>query len=164
MTADANAVDAAMDAVLVNFDRLLQLVENGGLQQLDDRQFLAFLQGYEQARNRIRFVERQAQLVGRPRRRGRPGIRLVRDQTLLGAAQQLPHLVQRGVGPGQDQVRVKELIVGDRRTGGPHLLEQGMQRVGQLGLVAGPDGLLDLVVERAQGANRVLGRAPTGPR
>ncbi len=63
MTADANAVDAAMHAVLENFDRLLQLVEDGGLQQLDDRQFLAFLQGYERVRNRIRFVERQAQLV-----------------------------------------------------------------------------------------------------
>ena len=63
MTVDAKAVDAALDAVLVSFDRLLQLVENGGLQQLDDRQFIAFLQGYEQARNRLRFVERQAQLA-----------------------------------------------------------------------------------------------------
>ena len=63
MTVDVKAVSAAMDAVLVNFDRLLQLVENGGLQQLDDHQFLAFLQGYERVRNRVRFVERQAQLA-----------------------------------------------------------------------------------------------------
>ena len=63
MTADAQAVDAALDAVLVSFDRLLQLVEDGGLQQLDDQQFLRFLQGYERMRNRIRFVERQAQLA-----------------------------------------------------------------------------------------------------
>lgn len=63
MTADARAVDAAMDAVLVSFDRLLQLVEDGGLQQLDDQQFLRFLEGYERMRNRIRFVERQAQLA-----------------------------------------------------------------------------------------------------
>ena len=60
---DVRAVDAAMEAVLVNFDRLLQLVEDGGLQQLDDVQFVAFLQGYERVRNRIRFVERQAQLA-----------------------------------------------------------------------------------------------------
>jgi hypothetical protein len=63
MTADAQAVDAALDAVLVDFDRLLQLVEDGGLQQLDDQQFIRFLQGYERIRNRIRFVERQAQLA-----------------------------------------------------------------------------------------------------
>jgi hypothetical protein len=62
MTADANAVDTALDAVLVSFDRLLQLVEDGGLQQLDDRQFIRFLQGYERIRNRARFVERQARL------------------------------------------------------------------------------------------------------
>ena len=63
MTVDVRAVDAAMEAVLVNFDRLLQLVEDGGLQQLDDVQFVAFLQGYERVRNRIRFLERQAQLA-----------------------------------------------------------------------------------------------------
>ena len=63
MTVDANAVDAAMEAVLENFDRLLTLVEDGGLQQLDDHQFVAFLQGYERVRNRVRFVERQAQLA-----------------------------------------------------------------------------------------------------
>jgi tRNA A-37 threonylcarbamoyl transferase component Bud32 len=63
MTVDVRAVDAAMEAVLVNFDRLLQLVEDGGLQQLDDVQFTAFLQGYERVRNRLRFVERQAQLA-----------------------------------------------------------------------------------------------------
>ena len=59
----AKAVDAALNAVFVSFDRLLQLVENGGLQQLDDHQLLAFLLGYEQVRNRLRFVERQAQLA-----------------------------------------------------------------------------------------------------
>ena len=63
MTTDVKAVAAAMDAVLANFDRLLQLVEDGGLQQLDDEQFLEFLEGYERVRNRIRFVERQAQLA-----------------------------------------------------------------------------------------------------
>lgn len=63
MTVDAGAVDAAMEAVLVSFDRLLQLVEDGGLQQLDDHRFVAFLQGYERIRNRVRFVERQAQLA-----------------------------------------------------------------------------------------------------
>ena len=63
MTADARAVDAAMDAVLVSFDRLLQLVEDGGLQQLDDQQFDRFLQCYERIRNRVRFVERQAHLA-----------------------------------------------------------------------------------------------------
>lgn len=63
MTVDAGAVDAAMEAVLVSFDRLLQLVEDGGLQQLDDERFVAFLQGYERIRNRVRFVERQAQLA-----------------------------------------------------------------------------------------------------
>ena len=63
MTVDVRAVDAAMEAVLVDFDRLLQRVEDGGLQQLDDVQFVAFLQGYERVRNRIRFVERQAQLA-----------------------------------------------------------------------------------------------------
>ena len=63
MTADATAVDAALDAVLMDFDRLLQLVEDGGLQQLDDQQFIRFLQGYERIGNRIRFVERQAQLA-----------------------------------------------------------------------------------------------------
>jgi tRNA A-37 threonylcarbamoyl transferase component Bud32 len=63
MTVDVKAVTAAMDAVLVNFDRLLQLVEDGGLQQLDDQQFAEFLEGYERVRNRLRFVERQAQLA-----------------------------------------------------------------------------------------------------
>jgi tRNA A-37 threonylcarbamoyl transferase component Bud32 len=63
MTVDANAVDDALDAVLTNFDRLLQLVEDGGLQQLDDRQCVAFLDGYERVRNRVRFLERQARLA-----------------------------------------------------------------------------------------------------
>ena len=63
MTVDEKAVAEAMDAVLVNFDRLLELVEDGGLQQLDDRQFGDFLEGYERVRNRVRFVERQAQLA-----------------------------------------------------------------------------------------------------
>lgn len=63
MTVDVRAVDAAMEAVLVDFDRLLQLVGDGGLQQLDDVSFVAFLEGYERVRNRIRFVERQAQLA-----------------------------------------------------------------------------------------------------
>jgi tRNA A-37 threonylcarbamoyl transferase component Bud32 len=63
MTVDVKAVAAAIDAVLVNFDRLLQLVEDGGLQQLDDQQFVEFLEGYERVRNRLRFVERQAQLA-----------------------------------------------------------------------------------------------------
>ena len=64
MTVDVKAVDAAMDAVLVSFDRLLQLVEDGGLQQLDDQSVSStFLQGYERVRNRLRFVERQAQLA-----------------------------------------------------------------------------------------------------
>ncbi|HLL62586.1 MAG TPA: hypothetical protein VK401_06030 [Propionibacteriaceae bacterium] len=63
MTVDVRAVDAAMEAVLIDFDRLLQLVEDGGLQELDDVQFDAFLEGYERVRNRIRFVERQAQLA-----------------------------------------------------------------------------------------------------
>ena len=63
MTADAQAVDAALDAVVTSFDRLLRLVEDGGLQQLDDQQFVRFLEDYERIRNRIRFVERQAQLA-----------------------------------------------------------------------------------------------------
>lgn len=63
MTADTRAVDAALDAVLASFDRLLQLVEDGGLQQLDDQQFVRFLRDYERIRNRIRFVERQASLA-----------------------------------------------------------------------------------------------------
>jgi tRNA A-37 threonylcarbamoyl transferase component Bud32 len=63
MTVDVRAVDAAMETVLADFDRLLQLVEDGGLQQLDDVSFVAFLEGYERVRNRIRFVERQAQLA-----------------------------------------------------------------------------------------------------
>ena len=63
MTVDKKAVAEAMDAVLVNFDRLLRLVEDGGLHQLDDRQFGDFLEGYERVRNRVRFVERQAQLA-----------------------------------------------------------------------------------------------------
>jgi hypothetical protein len=72
VTADAQAVDAALDAVLVSFDRLLQLVEDGGLQQLDDQQFVGFVAGYERIRNRIRFVERQAQLAAaRARTAGR---------------------------------------------------------------------------------------------
>ena len=63
MTVDVKAVAAALDAVLVNFDRLLQLVEDGGLQQLDDQQFADFLTGFERVRNRLRFVERQALLA-----------------------------------------------------------------------------------------------------
>ena len=63
MTVDVGAVDAAMEAILENFDRLLQLVEDGRLQHLDDVSFVAFLEGYERVRNRIRFVERQAQLA-----------------------------------------------------------------------------------------------------
>ena len=54
---DVGAVDAALDTLNVSFDHLVKLVEDGGLEGLDDAGLVGFLQGFERLRNRLPLVD-----------------------------------------------------------------------------------------------------------
>ena len=50
-------VDLALDALSTSLDHLVKLVEDGGLDVLDDAGFVGFLQGFERLRNRLPLVD-----------------------------------------------------------------------------------------------------------
>ena len=54
------AVDAALDTLGVSLDHLVKLVEDGGLESLDDAGLVGFLQGFERVRNRLPLVDHAA--------------------------------------------------------------------------------------------------------
>ena len=56
----ADAVDAAFDALIVGYEHLLKLVEDGGLEAFDDTRFVAYLQGFERFRNRLALADHQS--------------------------------------------------------------------------------------------------------
>ena len=53
-------VDLALDQLSVSLDHLVKLVEDGGLDGLDDAGLIGFLQGFEQVRNRLPLVDHRA--------------------------------------------------------------------------------------------------------
>jgi hypothetical protein len=53
-------VDLALDQLNVSLDHLVKLVEDGGLEVLDDAGLVGFLQGFEQLRNRLPLVDHAA--------------------------------------------------------------------------------------------------------
>lgn len=54
---DGGTLDQAVDQLAVAVDWLVKLVEDGGLELLDDPGLLRFLQGFERARNRLPLVD-----------------------------------------------------------------------------------------------------------
>jgi hypothetical protein len=50
-------LDAALDALSVSLDHLVKLVEDGGLDGLDDAGLVGFLHGFERLRNRLPLVD-----------------------------------------------------------------------------------------------------------
>jgi Domain of unknown function (DUF222) len=67
---DASAVDDALDVLHVSLDHLIKLVEDRGLEILDDTQLVSFLQGFERLRNRLPLVDHQ--VINEAGRRGLP--------------------------------------------------------------------------------------------
>ena len=55
----AEAVDAAFDALTGQYEHLLKLLEDGGLESYDDAGFIGFLQGFERFRNRLSLADHQ---------------------------------------------------------------------------------------------------------
>lgn len=66
-TRDRDAIDAAMVKVYAGFDRLLQLIDEGALDDISDVQRQRYSAQLEQLENRAAFVERRlvADLVRR---------------------------------------------------------------------------------------------------
>ena len=60
-------VDLALDQLCTGLDHLVKLVEDGGLESLDDDGLVGFLQGFEKVRNRLPLVDHAAigAVVGR---------------------------------------------------------------------------------------------------
>ena len=55
----ADVVDAALDTFKTGLSRLVKLVEDGGLEVLDDVQFVGFLQEFERTRNQLSLADHQ---------------------------------------------------------------------------------------------------------
>jgi len=64
-------VDLALDALSTSLDHLVKLMEDGGLEVLDDAGLVGFLQGFERLRNRLPLVDHAA--VGAAVARDLPG-------------------------------------------------------------------------------------------
>jgi hypothetical protein len=56
----ADAVHAALDTFKTGLHHLVKLVEDGGLEALDDPQFVGFLQQFERTRNQLSLVDHQS--------------------------------------------------------------------------------------------------------
>jgi hypothetical protein len=55
-----DAVDAALDTFKTGLSHLVKLVEDGGLEALDNSGFVAFLQEFERARKQLSLVDHQS--------------------------------------------------------------------------------------------------------
>ena len=58
-TAEPTAFDAARDAFRTGLEHLIKLAADGSLEQYDDVGFVAFMQEFEQARNRLSLIDHQ---------------------------------------------------------------------------------------------------------
>ena len=56
---DPGAVEQALDTLHVDLDHLIKLVEDRGLETLDDPGLVGFLQGFEKLRNRLPLIDHQ---------------------------------------------------------------------------------------------------------
>ena len=52
-------VEQALDTLHVDLDHLIKLVEDRGLESLDDPGLVGFLQGFEKLRNRLPLIDHQ---------------------------------------------------------------------------------------------------------
>ena len=64
---EPSPVDLALDQLNVGLDHLVKLVEDGGLETLDDAGLVGFLHGFEQLRNRLPLVDHS--VIGEATRR-----------------------------------------------------------------------------------------------
>jgi hypothetical protein len=98
-----DAVDAALDALEVDFGHLLKLVGDGALEGYDDAEFVGFLQRFERFRNRHALVDHQ-------------GIRDARRRDLAGGlchsslARALAATLRLSVGEAGRRVRAAEAL------------------------------------------------------
>lgn len=67
---NAAALEAAIDGVFARYDQVLQLVEDGALDEVTEARFVDYLQRLDQVQNRLRFLERQ--VIARVERRSLP--------------------------------------------------------------------------------------------
>ena len=56
---DPGQVEQALDTLHVDLDHLIKLVEDRGLETLDDPGLVGFLQGFEKLRNRLPLIDHQ---------------------------------------------------------------------------------------------------------
>ena len=54
---EPSPVDLALDQLSVGLDHLVKLVEDGGLDGLEDARLVGFLDGFERVRNRLPLVD-----------------------------------------------------------------------------------------------------------
>jgi hypothetical protein len=99
----AGAVDAALGTFVEGLEGLVKLVEDGGLEALDDAQFMGFLQGFERARNRLSLVDHQG--VKDAQRRGLPEVLCQGSLTRTLAA-----TLRISVGEAARRVRAAEAL------------------------------------------------------
>jgi hypothetical protein len=99
-------VDLALDALSTSLDHLVKLIEDGGLDGLDDAGLVGFLQGFERLRNRLPLVDHAA--VGAAVARDLPGrLTQATPQRMLAALLRL--------SPGEASRRVRAAkAVGER--------------------------------------------------
>jgi hypothetical protein len=55
--AEPTPVALALDALSTSLDHLVKIVEDGGLETLDDARLVGFLHGFERLRNRLPLVD-----------------------------------------------------------------------------------------------------------
>ena len=98
-------VDLALDQLCTGLDHLVKLVEDGGLESLDDAGLVGFLQGFEKVRNRLPLVDHAA--IGAVVARDLPA-------TLTQATVQrmLASMLRLSPGEASRRVRAAEALAG----------------------------------------------------
>jgi hypothetical protein len=127
---EVGAVDDALDALNVGLDHLVKLVEDGGLEVLDDAQLVGFLQGFERVRNRLPLVDHR--VIGDATRRGLP-----ESLCQSNMARVLTSALRISAGEAARRVRAAEVLAGRTSMTGqplapirPHLA--AVQRSGEV--------------------------------
>ena len=82
------------------------------------------------------------------------------NQALFGLAQQLPHVFDRRIGSGQDQIGVLEFLVRHPSSADANTVQQPVQCTRELILIIGGDGLLNGIIEGVQPAYGVIAQPP----
>jgi hypothetical protein len=126
---ETSAVDDALDALNVSLDHLVKLVEDGGLEVLDDAQLVGFPQGFERVRNRLPLVDHKA--IGAAMARDLPG-----KLTQAGPQRMLTAMLRISTAEAARRVRAVEAVAERMSiTGqslGPVRPQLAAQRVGEI--------------------------------